>query len=1405
MANIALITNNILSDSGTALTSVLTGSGTTNYLSKFTGSTALGNSIIYDNGTAVGIGTTSPSYLLDINGTTRSTTFLSTDATSSTGLYITAATTSGAGAILRLTKNASDKQVYQTFESDTLYLGVAANQTTVADIGTKSGVNLAFNTAYSERMRIASSGNVLIGTTTDNGAKLQVSGNATITGNAAITGITSTGNKRLSLGILDINSGGTPTQIRINTTIPFASASADFTVNIKGFRYGSAQMVSLSIGWHYYLSSFYNRNAISSGSWTPTITLACDASGYVVIHLSNPDYWPKLYVESVYSSAYMDSYSSGWTWTDADLSNCTSLATVTCKPLATDITGNSGSTSAVSGTTNYISKFTSSTAIGNSSIYDNGTNIGIGTTSPQKVLDVVSGLNDFVTLGANGLSVGQWAGIHFGYRENNTNYRKSAIVFERTDNAGGGGNAAGKIYILNGPGTGAGSATLADAKLTIDEYGKVGIGTTSPSQKLTVGDGTGTGNQYIRVYSSSSDIYIGQSGSGLFGLSANAAANIAQDNSSYPLAIGTTFSQPLIFGTINVERMRIASSGNVLIGTTTDNGYKLDVNGIQRVQYGSVERGAVFTHSNGTTAEIVIGNGSAAGVGVVEIHRNGTSAISMRSTAILFNISRLVTPSTFFINGPYGGSNIGTSVRLASNTVDQGVYTATSGTQSTVVIGNSGNEIWQPSSGNATYNLFSILPSINTSGTYAGIVRGFYYSPTLTSVTGVTHRAIETVSGDVILGSSSGNVGVGTTTLGTATRLTLGGSQTASSAIARGGLVNTTLVAAANSDVLVGLDITPTFTNGAFTGLTNLALRVNGYTRLIGSDAAGGRMIDVKNSSNTDCFYVRGYGDAYIWQTLYLGTLNGSSYISSGGLSIYSGSPTGNAFIRFIHNNGTNALRVLSNSNIELNPSAGNVLVGTTTDAGYKLDVNGTGRFSSSVTALSITGINSVNTSGGMTIANDLTWTNNIGYGLKGQDGTRFLAYTTSGTQLDTSSIITFLASGSEKMRITSSGNVGIGTTNPLAKLTVLSSGFNVSTFDSTYGQMAISFANNGSVFSQIGSGNSVTPTAAYDDLGFGTAGLNKNIVFATGSSFTERMRITSGGDVGIGTASPAYKLDVNGTSRFADNIALTGSNRYITSGASNQSIVIAGGSSATNGAYFHLTGNTFGSGSPGAGSAEFVIRTNSDSKFAMFGYNGSTWSRYMTLFGPTGNLNIGYGTSDLGYKFSVQGDAYITGTVIGSTALSTNNYVYANTNESGGGVFVYADITSGPDNLYSGGQIAANIYTSSYTNPITVNTSTTVAIMHWYPSTSNGVFIDYVLNIGGTGGAMRSGTFTVVNDNAGIVNYTEVSTPDINSSTAAVVIEAVNNSGTMEVQVTNTSGQPAYINIITRYIPPII
>ena len=94
------------------------------------------------------------------------------------------------------------------------------------------------------------------------------------------------------------------------------------------------------------------------------------------------------------------------------------------------------------------------------------------------------------------------------------------------------------------------------------------------------------------------------------------------------------------------------------------------------------------------------------------------------------------------------------------------------------------------------------------------------------------------------------------------------GSKTATSALAQGVFFNNTLVAAANNDVLVGLDINPTFTNGSFTGVSNVALRTQtgnvllattSGNVLIGTTTDAGYKLDVNGGNFNNAFRVTGY------------------------------------------------------------------------------------------------------------------------------------------------------------------------------------------------------------------------------------------------------------------------------------------------------------------------------------------------------------------------------------------------------------------------------------------------------------------------------------------------------------------------------------------------------------------
>ena len=155
--------------------------------------------------------------------------------------------------------------------------------------------------------------NTMIFRTSGNSERMRIGTNGVITNKVGSYA-------HYSRPLLEITAGGTPTQCKIVTKIPWTGDSSHaHSVRISGFRYASAQAVDLQICWHVYNNSFYNRAVSSSGGWAPTVTLAVEG-GYVVIHLTNPGYWPKLYVESLYHAFGSPEQGQGWSWTDAAVS-----------------------------------------------------------------------------------------------------------------------------------------------------------------------------------------------------------------------------------------------------------------------------------------------------------------------------------------------------------------------------------------------------------------------------------------------------------------------------------------------------------------------------------------------------------------------------------------------------------------------------------------------------------------------------------------------------------------------------------------------------------------------------------------------------------------------------------------------------------------------------------------------------------------------------------------------------------------------------------------------------------------------------------------------------------------------------------------------------------------------------
>lgn len=173
------------------------------------------------------------------------------------------------------------------------------------------------------------------------------------------------------------------------------------------------------------------------------------------------------------------------------------------------------------------------------------------------------------------------------------------------------------------------------------------------------------------------------------------------------------------------------------------------------------------------------------------------------------------------------------------------------------------------------------------------------------------------------------------------------------------------------------------------------------------------------------------------------------------------------------------------------------------------------------------------NTAGNSTIS-IVSSTSGIGY-LAFADGTSGTDRYTGSINYNhsTNAMTLHTNAGNERMIITDTGAVGIGTSSP-SELLHLSTTLAGSTGVGTAIQITSGGAGGDQAFIGVnkGAGNGLEISVE-----------NRDIIFNTGATTpfggTERVRITSAGNVGIGTSTPATTLDVNGDIKTSGNILL--------------------------------------------------------------------------------------------------------------------------------------------------------------------------------------------------------------------------------------------------------------------------
>jgi trimeric autotransporter adhesin len=471
------------------------GTGTSGTIPVFTGSTTIGNSIIQSNATQVNIVGNGSQLLFDSLGSTKDG-----------GIGYT---------------NSFDLLINNSRGVGTaIYLG---------------NVNMDFHTNVSgnPRLRITSGGNVLIGTTTDNGAKLQISGAATVSGSVTA-----------QVNNISADGAGVVLQGYVDNILRIAVRGSGYNDGARGGLLASTADFSSSVR----ASSLALSGTIANSGDTATLTIKQASTTFTNgIYLERAGERNGYYM---YIGGALDAltFRRNYFGTQSDVMSLTRDGSV-----------------------------------------------GIGMTT-----------SDYGRVSIKSNSTTPYAGFNV-YATGNGNF-----TYINHDNS---------VGII---GTEFGSGGTGQTPLTFQVGGseRMRINTDGRLEFSQISS-VPTNNNSIYSTSVNGLLYI-QGGSVGLGLAGSGNRNNA-------IYINSSLNQTT-FVTDNSERLRITSGGNILIGTTTDTGAKLNVGGSYMAYPVSIEAGAggnqlALTRS-GAVAEFYMG-GSTGGGTQLYVRSGGSGGVRL--------------------------------------------------------------------------------------------------------------------------------------------------------------------------------------------------------------------------------------------------------------------------------------------------------------------------------------------------------------------------------------------------------------------------------------------------------------------------------------------------------------------------------------------------------------------------------------------------------------------------------------------------------------------------------------------------------------------------------------------------------------------------------------------------------